>query len=530
MAIVNMNAQWQYQPAENVVPPDMSLVTVPEDDWLLGTSPFGTQGDYVTDYPPLGPWPRAEGLWIRRFIEVDGVNNLLFSGNCEQAFYMFFDGVYVATLNPQNLSRVDVPQWYASIGTDVATAGFHEVAFLCLDDDNITSGATTYISCVIEYLPALITVQPTVPLKENIWWSTDVETFKDGTEERIRIITAPCRSFAYQYPINAERKSEVYNTVWGRLSDEWLIPIWTEAALFGAVTAGSLQISGVSASLGLKDSTIALIWESPDKWQLVGIDRIIGNTVNLINFTREFHRAWIMPVRSAYVSETPKKETNGYNDTWEIQFSTLEDDTLLSPPVPPQYKGDDFYTSEGLLQSGWTTDEFSSPLDIFDSSHGSVKVYETWRQTKITRQHRILCKDRAHKVETLYFLHRRAGRHRPFWQPSFENDLRIRTTADMIEDTLIVVNDKYLNNAQERKHVAIEADDGVWYPREIIGALDLGDGRMQLTFDASIGIAMNRVKRVSWLGLHRLANDDVTFDHGSGGVCETTLPLLEVET
>jgi phage baseplate assembly protein gpV len=124
------------------------------------------------------------------------------------------------------------------------------------------------------------------------------------------------------------------------------------------------------------------------------------------------------------------------------------------------------------------------------------------------------------------WLHRRAGRYRAFWQPTFESDFRVRSMGT-VTTSLIVASDDYLPHSAQRPHLAVEAA-GVWYARTITDAVQLDADRVQLVLNSALNVAAERIARVSYLGLKRLDTDRVEMNWVGGGVCTVEMRLLEL--
>jgi hypothetical protein len=113
------------------------------------------------------------------------------------------------------------------------------------------------------------------------------------------------------------------------------------------------------------------------------------------------------------------------------------------------------------------------------------------------------------------FVHRRCGRSRPFWQPSFESDFRVASTG-AITTTLDVQDDDYRAFAAKRAHIAVETADG-WLPRAITNRTDQGSGVTRLTL------------RVCFLGLKRLDTDRIEINWPAVQIGKCALNTVEFQ-
>lgn len=524
MVLISKGATWEYQLAANTVPADPSLETVPASGWSSGPGPFGEGGFTINDVPPATAWTRTNGLWIRRYVDLSGFAEVLISGRIEQALYLYWDGAYVGTVNPANAGRTDVPEYRIIIPLDLATSGTHEIALLCLDDNNATG--LSYISVEADYLPVVFPLQPQAPITETLEWLTDVTISKDGTEERIKVAVSPRQKFKMNFPAPPEKKRLGHNVLWGDLSNKFMIPVWTQPTILGVVAAGANTIAFDTTESEYRGPGLAILWESFDSWQVIGIESVASGSLTLNTLTKAFSKAWIMPLRYGFIPDGVSKNLDGYKAEFELEIRIL-DNKELTVSAPTQYNSDDLYTEAGLIEGDGTSDDMVSNPDVFDPGIGLVEFYGTWLNTRIGRTHRVLNEDLSSAWALRQFLHRRAGRYRQFWQPSFEQDLKVKNSGT-ITTTMSVDRDGYLRSCQNRTHIAVEAA-GVWYMREILSVAIVDADTMSLTLDTALGIVASTIDRVSWLGKMRLDTDSVEIRHSTGGVSTSSFRIVEIE-
>lgn len=526
MSLIAIESVWEYQIVANTVPVDPATEVVPVAGWTPSAlSPFGEGTLDNAFVQPNTVWARDTGLWIRRGIVLDGQAPVIITGNCEQAMYLYFDGVYVGTVNPTNSGRTDIPRYYVVIPASLAVTGTHEVALLCLDDNSLGPGSVCYISVEADYAPAMLALQPEAPVTEKLVWFTDLIVSKDGSEQRWQIASDPRQEFDFMFPATDKRKVLAFNTVWGALPKEWLVPVWPQAQAYGAVSAGLATLANVNLDSELRAPGLALLWQSDTQWQIVGFDSFDGDDMLLNTLTQAFTDAWLIPLRTGFMQQNAVRKLNGYEATFDLNF-TIRDNAALTVAAPTQYLGDDLYTVPTLFKGEELSDDMLSNIDLFDPMVGPVAFYQNWDHSKIAKTYRVVCENAAETWELREFLHRRAGRFRAFWQPSFENDLRLESTGTIVS-TMNIVKDDFIRHAADRTHIAIEAA-GVWYPRAITLITEVDADTVQLTLSSAVNVAANRISRISWLGLRRLNTDRVEIRYVGGGVAEAEFRTLEV--
>jgi hypothetical protein len=524
MSLVAIESIWEYQTVANTVPVDPATEVVPVAGWTPSAlSPFG-EGTLGNEFvQPNTVWARNTGLWIRRGVTVNGQAPLVITGRCEQAMYLYFDGIYAGTLNPTNSSRADIPRYNVVIPKSLAITGTHELALLCLDDNSLTG--VSYISVEADYAPAILALQPEAPVTEKLAWFTDLIVSKDGSEQRWQIAPEPRQEFNYTFPATDKRKVLAFNTVWGALSKEWLVPVWSQAQDYGVISAGLTTLPDVVLDSELRAPGLALLWQNDTEWQIIGFDSLSGDDLLLNTLTQAFSDAWLIPLRTGFMRENSVRKLNGYETTFDLSFTVL-DNAALTVAAPAQYLGEDLYTVPTLFKGDELSDDMLSNIDLFDPMVGPVAFYQNWDHSKIARTYRVVCEGPAEAWELREFLHRRAGRFRAFWQPTFENDLRLESTGTIVS-TVNIVKDDFIRYATDRTHIAIQAA-GVWYPRAITLITEVDDDTVQLTLSSALNVAADRISCISWLGLKRLNTDQVEIRYIGNGVAEAEFRILEV--
>jgi hypothetical protein len=527
MSLINLVSEWEYQSTANVVPVDINLVTVPAAGWTLGEAPFGE------GVPPLGlttpetVWTRDTGLWIRRFVICEGEKDIVVKGNCEQAMFMFWNGIYVGTLNPTNTNRGDVPEYRVIIPRELATDTTHEIALLCLDDNSVSPGAISYISVEADYLPVLFPFQPEAPVKENLSWLTDVIISRDGTEDRKRISTSPRQEFYYNYPTGFDKKIKAQNIIWGDIGSEILVPIWTQAVRVNSIAAGVTTINLETRYSEFRYPGYAIIWSSDSNWQLVGIYDITDTQFKINNVARAYSRCWIMPVRIGVLTKGATRSFDGLSANFDLQFM-IRDNQEITVNAPAQYLGEDVYLQETLLFGDSLAEDIKIDLEIFDPGIGEFALYTGLSRAKSLRSFNVVCEGMIVSWALRQFLNRRSGRYRTFRQPTFENDLRVTNTGN-ITTLLQVFKDEYMRSSQSRDVIAIETNSG-WLLRQILDVVSIDQTRMSLQLDTAINITKDQIRRVCWLGLRRLDTDNIEINHQGAGYSTSSFTMVEIDS
>lgn len=525
MPLIQLNAVWQYQSASNTVPPDIESVVVPNEDWITGNSPFGEGPLPLNLLSPNTVWSKATGLWIRRFVICEGEKDVILKGNCEQSMFLFWNGEFIGSVNPTNSSREDVPEYRIIIDRSIATPETHEIAILCLDDSGTSPEDFSYISLEADYLPAVFPFQPQAPVLERLSWATDVAISRNGTEQRKKLSDSPRQEFKYSFPTDFQNTPKAQNLLWGDLKNEILIPIWTQAVKMSSVSPGLSTISLNTSYSEFRAPGFAVIWKSSDDWQIVGIYEMTSSSITISNLTRSFSSCWIMPARIGVLSKGATKQSNGYNASFDLDLM-IRDNSSIEVEEPEQFLSEDIYTEETLLSGDTISQEMKIDLEIFDPGIGKFSFVTGLERTRQYREFRVLCEDNISSWNLRKFLNRRSGRYREFYQPTFENDIRIESTGS-ISDIIQVSKDEYMRASQSRSKIAIETNDG-WLLREIIDVSPFDSDSMFLTLNSDLNIDRSEIKRISFLSLKRLDTDSIDISHLGAGISQSSFLVVEI--
>lgn len=524
MALIGYNAIWEYQEVTNDIPADPTAVTVPSSGWTAGgVAPFGNGVADAYGNEPNTSWALSTGLWIRRNVQINGAQAVRLEGFVDNAMYLYWDGEFIGAVNPT--LDAEAGDWIMIVPMELCTAGTHSLALLCLEDDFTPGGDRSFISLVADYVPILMPFQPRAPVQETLSWLTDIQTAKDGTEERTQFRIKARQTLKYTFPLDNDKMRRAFLLVYDKRHVQWAVPIWTQATHVGAIAEGANQVSASGTTADYRVGEYALLWQAHDRYQIVMVTAKSSGTVSFAEEAREFTDAWAMPLRLGFIPNNPSKSLTGYQAEYEMTFQ-IEDNLGLEPSAPAQYLGEDIYYDVSLLSGDTLSDDIVGNLELQDEELGIVKYYAPWLNTKVARTHRVVCEDQAEAWAFRQWLYRRAGRFRGFWQPSFEADLKCLSTGT-IGTSMNIAADGYIAHGTQHTHIAIETTTG-WLVRTISNPTYVSETVTQVTLSSSLGVNAANIKRICWLGFKRLNSDNVEISWPGGGVCEADMRLLEL--
>jgi hypothetical protein len=125
------------------------------------------------------------------------------------------------------------------------------------------------------------------------------------------------------------------------------------------------------------------------------------------------------------------------------------------------------------------------------------------------------------------WLHRRAGRIRPFYMPTYETNFTILSEGTL-SDEIEVRNDDFTNIASDRTRICVLDTSGTWYFRTITSSEVIESGNDTITLDSTLDIDVDDVVFMGYIGLKRLTSDTAEFTWYANNVAAITLAITEI--
>lgn len=274
--------------------------------------------------------------------------------------------------------------------------------------------------------------------------------------------------------------------------------------------------------------SFAMIWETPRQFDVFEVDAITANSITSNRpITNDYSSyAQVVPVRIGQLMQDPVRHTSGAQVRIDIQFQII-DNIEITPSTPAQtFNSEDVYLEEPLLQGDKLPDSYNVQTELIDFNTGPFQRYYGWTNPKIQRQMTKALDSRQEAWEFREWLSRRAGRLRPFYMPTFEQNIRLITTG-ALGATIIVENDEQLI-ASARDHIAILDKAGNWTFHTIDSVVASGDD-IQMNFTASLAINSTDIELMCYMGLKRLNSDRIEIQWSANCVGEVNLAITEIE-
>ncbi|AXQ24070.1 hypothetical protein BEN71_10220 [Acinetobacter wuhouensis] len=271
------------------------------------------------------------------------------------------------------------------------------------------------------------------------------------------------------------------------------------------------------------DGCLALLKNNSEqvlvKVETVEVDRLVlTNVVNISN-------AKLYPVRVCFISGDISRQISSLHTQSSITFIVI-DEPEVAESVPQQFLGNDLYWF-CLTYSG---DSMESTLvqqqNMINNEVGVIFQNSDWNFARYSKQYRAV----IHSAEDLYayrqFLFRRRGKYRPFWLPTYEANMRCKSTG-FISSVMLIESDQYKQLSDVRKHIAIKSN-GIWTAHTITASALVSGSTVQITITPALNKNASSIQRISYLSLHRLDADSIDLNFQGADIVEASVSILEI--
>lgn len=378
--------------------------------------------------------------------------------------------------------------------------------------------------------------------EETPGWLTDVMTGYDDMEQRVQLIPAEAPRFSCKYrtlTLSAQESAQLMSKIWGWQSRVFGVPWWKDQAeLTATVAIGATSIAcDTTKRPGFAAGNLLMIFRDFNTWEALQIDSVTPTSVNLVAATL---KAWasgdlVVPVRLARMTgNATLGEANRDDYTFEVMFRGELPSASQAPAAaaPATYKGFDLLELEPNQRDDGSI-VYSRSMASLDSLVGAIEVNARSRQPGVNRIYNWFMDGKAAADEFDAFMLARAGRAVPFWVPSWRGDLELSTPIGSSDITITIKACDYTAQmfpAAGRRHLAVMLNQGTTLLyREILSAVDNGNGTETLTINASLGAAGPLATTLlSFLQFYRLDADEPLRHWHHGSLAEAVLPLHEL--
>lgn len=361
--------------------------------------------------------------------------------------------------------------------------------------------------------------------KETLEFYTDINaSATNETEDRSQMRAIPRQSYAYVYDLPYLQTMGVFNAVSKALRAAWAVPEWSVAQAV-TVVPGQIALPVDTLVHDFRVGSLALLYSLTGLWELVEVSALTSVSIT-VPATTLTGLIYVIPVRVGYVSAQTQLRPSGYDGAIKLTFNI--DDVLAGlTETVPQLNGLDLYTDPYLIDGTGTT-TISQEDEQVEYGTGNIAHATPWARSQYGANVRRDGLGAADLWAMKQFFYRRAGKFRPFYQPTFESNLRKASTGT-VGSTFKFWDDGYVSLLSDvRTRLGFQLRDDSWLIRNASAAIDLGGGQGQVTLGAPLSIPASQIRLVSFVGQSRLDTDRLEISHQGNGYFTTAYNILEI--
>lgn len=367
----------------------------------------------------------------------------------------------------------------------------------------------------------LLTMPALVGANESIGFKTDIFEASDGTEQRTPLKDKARQTLSFSSLSIRQAIAQQFNVQWGGIRQLWAVPLYQEGQHVGA-TSGDFIACNTSI-YDFRDNSLALLKNDAGVKLLEIVE--VQSTGLQLSESVSFDNAKLYPVRVCFIHGDITRSISGVHAAMSVDFVVV-DESVIEPETPEQFLNDDLYFFALTYSGDAMQATLSQQQNILDNEIGDIYQSSDWNFARYSKQYRAVLKGQQQIHDYKNFLFRRQGRYRPFWLPTYESNLRSKSTG-MVTTTLLVEADQYKQLADQRQHIAIKCD-GVWTVHTVTASSFVSASTVQLTISPELNKSATTIQRISYLGLHRLDADSITLNYQGAGIVEVSVPILEL--
>jgi hypothetical protein len=380
--------------------------------------------------------------------------------------------------------------------------------------------------------------QPQKPVREVLQFSTDILTSEDGTEQRRARRKNPRQLVEMVLRLDGRARQNAKAMLQDHQARLFGLPVWWEARLLSAAASISDTVLNVETTdyADFRDGSLCLLWSSNTHFEA---QEISSSTASTITVASPLSKAFtspgtlVIPLRTAYVSPqlTSQKYPVAVED-FPANFVTTDNDANLADVSAfSTFNGKVLLDDPNVITGGTLPETLMRRVQIIDSGSGAQDRYSPWTNSKPGLVKSAITQSRQSLWEYRQLLHALRGRQVSFYIPTFFDDMTLTEDLASGSTQMKIENIGYTQHVQHRKPfdvIRVVLNDGTTYIRTVTGEIEIDEDEEQLSVDSSwpSTIAKADVKRVEYLLLVRLLNDNATIQHANAiGDAEIQFPL-----
>lgn len=376
-------------------------------------------------------------------------------------------------------------------------------------------------------------------LTETFGFRTDVLRAYDGTEQRISLRGNPRRRFEYRFVAAGSQWQQLQPLLWGWHKYPFAVPVWSDRAILTAdIAIGVVSIPiETSASRSFVVGGLCALVQDSTVYEAGVIDAVNPTSITLRLPTT---RAWakgsaLYPMTTANLPDTlpMTRETDNVvigNALFDCEVGTT-DARLPTVAAPVTYVGVEVITTPPNWSGGLQHDD-TQASEVVDNDTSWPVRFITEGFARSVRAHRWLLSTKGEIDAFRALLKRLNGRQKAAHLPSFSDDLPVVAGASSgaAEIEVDVPNlGQFITPTGPYRYLQVVLSDGTTKYHTITSVnAYLGHYRVGVSPALDYNIVVGQVRRISFMPLFRLQNDEVSLQWLSDSVATAELSFVLV--
>jgi hypothetical protein len=443
----------------------------------------------------------------------------------------------------------DVPHTFAALESrtytlTVAASGpvtFDELFVLHFPDELRSLAVTGTRVVVFSYRPNWAQV-----LNESFAWLTDIDTARDGTEQRRSIRSRPRRTFEFAPLLaDARMRRRFGATLAGWQHRKFAVPVWQDVtALDSAADAGSTALALDTRTRDFEPGGVLCLWSAYDDFETAEIDTVADDGVTLKRATL---RAWpagtpVLPLRLASLpANLQVTKLTATVAAPRVVFAVDAAEVSTRRAVAggrTVYRDADVYLRLDSHNEDPSID-YERALDPLDFQTGYFRQESPTLGSVHTSDFRAIFSSRAEVSDFLAWLEARRGRAAGVWVPTWDFDFEMSAPVNAAASAMIVEAFGYARQfcdaagepAQFARDLMFVRNDGSIFFRRVTSASESVDGETEtINLDQTFGadLAPEDVDRICFLKWRRLDADALTLAWITDGAAQVAFRFRDL--
>lgn len=368
----------------------------------------------------------------------------------------------------------------------------------------------------------LLTECTLVGSSESLGFQTFINTSHNGTEKRKALRETASQVLNIDYVTIRKAMAQNFNVLYGGMRKLWAIPVDYEWQDVEAVSGDFIPCD--TSVFDFRNDSLAVL-KLGGNHTVIEILEVRPDGLKLYDPV-DIPASKLCPLRVGFILGDVSAPINAVFGQPSIQFQVM-DAPYLTATVPQQFLGKDIYFKRLLLEGDSLNVSLVQHQTIVDFGFGPIDQHTNWLHARYGKPMRSVMKTQQELFEYKQFLFRRLGQFREFWLPTFERNFHVKSTGT-VNTVVDVESNQYLEYASGRKHIAIKDKAGNWTAHTITSAVASGTN-VRLTISPALSKPAANIEMISYLGLHRLNNDQIDIQYKGAHITESSVSILEIE-